>query len=320
MVVFGITRGFKDGTLLHMRTPGRCTNTEGCWISASHRNVWLSVGEDFVCPNCNSMLSPPLPQTRSLRMVKRAAAYGAAASIGLAVIGAGAVELSRVSWPGQSVAAQVVRAPGVLLASTLHKDSAVQAKLARVQEHEKQLTAAGEGAAALDVVNARPNSAVSMVLASTYNPNKNTPHAKVASNPAHGALPPAGPPASGPLVWLTTAGDHAAAGAATAASPNGAFDEKVADAAQSLASTGPATQLSQTVLAPGASMERPVVLPISFGAPVGPETDAEPVNMSWHHHGVVAVRASHFLPAAPVAAQASPDAIAQICRIPSLMH
>ena len=101
-----------------MRTPGRCTNTEGCWISASHRSVWLSVGEDFVCPNCGGNLSAPLPQTRSFRAVKRAAAFGAIASVSLTVAALGMVKLSTVSWPGQSVAARVVQAPAALLKAT----------------------------------------------------------------------------------------------------------------------------------------------------------------------------------------------------------
>ena len=82
------------------------------------------------------------------------------------------------------------------------------------------------------------------------------------------------------------------------------------------------TLVSRAVLVPDASSERPLVVPISVGRPLGPETDAEPVTRTWHHHSMGAARRSGFLPA-PAAAttpQAGPDALAQICRIPSLMH
>ncbi len=42
-----------------MHTPGRCTNTETCWVGNAGRTVRVVLGADFVCPACRQPLRPP---------------------------------------------------------------------------------------------------------------------------------------------------------------------------------------------------------------------------------------------------------------------
>ena len=279
-----------------MRTPGRCTNTEGCWISASHRNVWIAVGEDFACPNCGGALSPPLPQSRSFVAAKRIAVMGVAASVGLAVLGLGAVKLSTVSWPGRSVLATAANAPGAGPLAAPDTKSAFS-RLAEAPSSGKPLTTFAETRVAGEVARARPNSFTSMILASNGGQ-------RVAARP------------KGPEVIFPTQD----AEQAKAKADQETAQRKAAEVAATQMLAAQVTLVSQASLSPGEQMERPVFLPISFGEPPGPETDREPVTLMWRHHALVNLRRSVFLPAPAAAAPASADAIAQICRIPSLLH
>jgi hypothetical protein len=42
-----------------MRTPGRCTNHEACWLADGNRDIWVSVADDFTCPVCRTPLEAP---------------------------------------------------------------------------------------------------------------------------------------------------------------------------------------------------------------------------------------------------------------------
>jgi hypothetical protein len=48
------------------------------------------------------------------------------------------------------------------------------------------------------------------------------------------------------------------------------------------------TTLSEASLVVLPSAQPPVVLPVTFGRPVAPENDAEPVRLHWRYHGLVA--------------------------------
>jgi Gram-negative bacterial TonB protein C-terminal len=69
-----------------MRTPGRCTNHESCWLANGGRDIWVPVGDDFVCPVCAEPLTAPSLQSISMRSMVGAAA----ASLALVALAGGA--------------------------------------------------------------------------------------------------------------------------------------------------------------------------------------------------------------------------------------
>ena len=69
-----------------MRTPGRCTNHESCWLANGGRDIWVPVGDDFVCPVCAEPLTAPPLQAISSRSM----AVAAAASLALVALAGGA--------------------------------------------------------------------------------------------------------------------------------------------------------------------------------------------------------------------------------------
>lgn len=50
-----------------MRTPGRCTNFEVCWLADGKRDIWVTVGDDFVCPVCARPLQAPSVHAITMR-------------------------------------------------------------------------------------------------------------------------------------------------------------------------------------------------------------------------------------------------------------
>jgi hypothetical protein len=69
-----------------MRTPGRCTNHESCWLANGGRDIWVPVGDDFVCPVCAEPLTAPSLHSISMRSM----AGAAAASVALVALAGGA--------------------------------------------------------------------------------------------------------------------------------------------------------------------------------------------------------------------------------------
>src|SRR5271165_3067911 len=69
-----------------MRTPGRCTNHDDCWLANGGRDIWVPVGDDFVCPVCAAPLTAPSLQAISTRSL----AVAAAASLALVALAGGA--------------------------------------------------------------------------------------------------------------------------------------------------------------------------------------------------------------------------------------
>jgi len=322
-----------------MRTPGRCTNSEGCWISASHRNVWLPLGEEFVCPNCGGNLAAPLLPTRSFRTARRVAAISGVAALGLTVIGLGAVKLSTVSWPGQPVAAKMMEVFGV--------KPATPPRLADEDAHPmKRLTPAGERLARRNVAVSGPNPPLALNGAPSYNTRANTtkPYdtsARAAQAKLGGANPHANPTregradghtreasdaarvASRQVFIYKSPDDHRAASGKTNGPDDGIDAGERPDRTTMSKTYGSIVMVAEAALSPTASTQPPVILPITFGQPLAPETDFEPVTRSWRHRGVSRTRHWGPLPAAAAAAESKPanvDANAAICPIPSLMH
>jgi hypothetical protein len=258
-----------------MRTPGRCSNIEGCWISASHRDVWLNVGEDFTCPNCGGALSAPPGRALSMRGIKRAAVTGVAASMAVAAVAVIAVKVSAMAWSGQPAVVAMMHVRSALFASTVHHQAA-----------PAQIAAVAPAPAI-----ARPSIAPAPRMAES-----------VPSRP------------SGPAPVLLYAAAPPPAAAPRQAAPDAAPVQTASAPADRDVPPAMVTLLSEAEFVLKPSEQRAIVLPISFGQPPAPETDAAPADHRWHHHGLSTMRRSYFLPAP------GGDTVSAICRSPSMLH
>lgn len=249
-----------------MRTPGRCTNMEGCWISASHRDVWISIGEAFTCPNCQSVLTPPPARAVSFRGLRRAAATGVAISMGLAAVGVGAVKLSSSAWTGQHSAVAMLQAPSRAIHNAIF-GTGTETRLAAVIPG----TTGGKGmpAAARSMGAARTESVAAVALA-----------------PARNAV--AVSRVNAPVLLFAAVPDRQPSHEASARTAHAAAEAPVPAAFVTL--------ISQAAFVVPPSRQRPVILPISFGRPVAPEDAAPPVSLRWRHHGFGRAQPSGFLP------------------------
>jgi hypothetical protein len=269
-----------------MRTPGRCSNIEGCWISASHRDVWLNVGEDFTCPNCGGMLSAPPGRAVQARGMKKAAATATAAAMGIAAVAVATVKLSTLSLTVHPALTAMLNAPSAMISAAFRRPPELLASL--------------QPRPAPDA----PPSPVPFM------------RPVAASRPADAGSRPADAPAPVPL--------YVAHNQAPAFVPNKAATQvaAIATVATAVAPAKPPVHVAEApppapfitfvseaafVLPPQAK-QRPIVLPISFGQPPGPETDAAPVDHRWRYHGLGHTRHTGFLPAPALAN----DAISEI--------
>jgi hypothetical protein len=239
-----------------MRTPGRCSNIEGCWISASQRDVWLAVGEDFTCPNCGGALSAPPGRSMSMQAMKRAAVMGVTATMAVAAVAVVTVKISTLPWSGQTTVLAMTHAPG-----------SPPAFPSQVQPAQR--------------LAANP----ALVLTGSQG------HATPLSQQRFASSAPAAPAAPAALQRPKTGAAPAPVLLYTAAS-----DPAQAAAVEADVPAALVTLISQASFVLPPTAQRPVILPISFGRPVGPETDAAPVALHWRHHGLVR-RQSYFLPA-----------------------
>jgi hypothetical protein len=88
-----------------MHTPGRCANTESCWIGNSGRTVRVLLGADFVCPACKGRLHAP--SVASMARLRR----GNLAAFALgAMIVAGAAFVVTERLPGAPALTKIVAA------------------------------------------------------------------------------------------------------------------------------------------------------------------------------------------------------------------
>jgi hypothetical protein len=88
-----------------MHTPGRCANTESCWIGNSGRTVRVLLGADFVCPACKGRLHAP--SVASMARLRR----GNLAAFALgAMIVAGAAFVITERLPGAPALTKIVAA------------------------------------------------------------------------------------------------------------------------------------------------------------------------------------------------------------------
>jgi hypothetical protein len=253
-----------------MRTPGRCTNVEGCWLGASRRDVWAAVGDDFVCPNCRNPLVPPGRKALSRRGLRRAALMGV---LLLAVVSAGAVAAVKLSplavATARPVLAALLNAPRRLISGQVFG-----------MPHAMRGALAG-----------RPPAAAAATRLATTQPAqggaaKPSPRQRYVALAAGVAAAPSPPPAhrpvGTPVVLYNALVDDPARLSQLKPTPR-----PVASVAEGQP-VAVSTLLSETTLVVPPSAAAPVVLPITFGRPIAPENDLAPLRLHWRYHGLVA--------------------------------
>ena len=282
-----------------MRTPGRCTNFEGCWIGATQRDVWLSIGEDFACPNCGGALTAPSRRSISTHGLKKAVTTGVAISMGIAAVAVVGVKISAIRWVAQpSIVAQ------------RHLGAATLAS--RAIEPRGVTTGAGTPAIAAGGAPLQTASAARAVSIPADRDDSEDRPAPTFVNPAPAqslaSLTHGKPESSSTGSVLVFSGDT------DKASPGRrATADMDADAGPQL--TASVKLVAQAAFVMPAAPLRHLVLPISFGKPVSPEDDQPPVSIRWRAHGLARVRDSYFL-AAPTDA----DPLEKISRTPSFLR
>jgi hypothetical protein len=261
-----------------MRTPGRCTNTEGCWIGASRRDVWSKVGEEFVCPNCGGALVPPGRKSLSLRGIRQAALLSA---LLLAVVAAGGFAAVRLSPLAVSAARPILaalwKAPRQLMAAHIFGVPAHSATATRVTPVVAAARVANSEPPAPSMASSPPRQAPMQLAAGTV------------TFPGDQRVKPRVP---GPVVLYSAPFDHPAKPSQVKPVPH-AVPPAAEDQPQEPGLPPPepmsvVTLLSEARLVATPSSQAPVVLPVTFGRPVAPENDAEPVRLHWRYHGLVA--------------------------------
>jgi hypothetical protein len=203
--------------------------------------------------------------------------------MGIAAVAVATVKLSAISWSGQHAVVAMAHAPSSLPGSTLHR-----------QTGQTQI------AAAMPATNAMPVA-----------PPRQTPIAptRLARNAPAKAPQAVQTRAPAPVLVYAAPNEPAPVGRKAAQPAEASRDQAEQEMPAPLI-----TLISQAAFVLPPSSQRPLVLPISFGQPPGPETDAAPVSKRWRHHGVINLRHTGFLPAP------GPDSISAICRTPSMLH
>ncbi len=267
-----------------MRTPGRCTNLEGCWIGSTQRDVWLSIGEDFTCPNCGSALTAPPRRSISAKSLKKVATTGVALTMSLAAMALGVVKLSTIKWD----------APRQMVSSRA---------MSGVQSGGHQIYA---GSVALPVPHTRTE--VTAQAGAPAQPGASvTPSVQAHASATPKLATPLRPAPPSVLVFNAEPSRAAHAPDSVPAAPDSGSEAGMAVPAASMV-----TMISEAALVVPPSENRPLVLPISFGKPEAPEDDMAPAAPRWRFHGFVRTRHSYFLPG-PGAVSPS-DSVAEICR------
>jgi hypothetical protein len=247
---------------MSMRTPGRCTNLEACWLANGGRDVWVAVGDEFVCPVCGAPLKAPTLHAISMRSLAAATA-ASLVLVGLAGgAGFGLVRGLRALPHGVQTA---------MLAQRSHKMPAHWPVAA-------PMLATG----------------VAKVPAPTIAATA-APQTMVATR-AQASVVPAPAPAVHMAAFASVA-PRTKAGLSPAMA-RAVAQESVAQSVMAPVRAAPlgaspmaAAVVAQAMMRP----QRPLVLPISFGRPVAPEDDQAERSTRWHHHAPP-VRHTGFLP------------------------
>jgi hypothetical protein len=245
-----------------MRTPGRCTNHQSCWLANGGRDIWVPVGEDFVCPVCAEPLRAPYMRAISMRSL----AVAASVSLGLVAMAGGAgFGLVRAvhALPDLQQIAMKYRTPA---------PAVTRLAQAAVRPAVTGRTAAPLVAAPVRMAAAVPAQAPVAVAAAKAPVDQVTPApvaAHVAAAPVRMAASQDTAPASRPVVQAPVRQPHPEVVAVIPPKSDPSWHEWPA--------------------------RRHVTLPISFGKPVAPEDDATVDARRWRHRAIG--RRSYFQPA-----------------------
>jgi hypothetical protein len=172
-----------------MRTPGRCTNFETCWLANGRRDIRVMIGDPFVCPACGEPLQAPSIESISASGIAGAVAVSLALIAAAGGAGFGAVRLAQTS--NLTTVAKLMYAPGPRsplprLATATNPLSAPAQRTATAVAQADQLERLGEAAI-------RTAPAPAEVLASIP-PATFAPEATPAPEMAVQSLPPPLPP------------------------------------------------------------------------------------------------------------------------------
>jgi hypothetical protein len=263
--------------------------------------VWSAVGEEFVCPNCGNPLVPPGSKSLSWRGIRRAAVLGVLLLTVVAASGFAAVRLSPLAVSAaRPVLAALWTAPHKLMTAHIFGVPASPAALPHGTPDTAVLRVTGGQPPARGIATPAPRPAA-MLLASG-----------VATLPDdHRVAAPivlySAPVQQQPKPSPGKTAPHALAPAA-----QGQVHQAITrpDEPASAVPAAVVTVLAEANLVAPPSEQAPVILPVTFGRPMAPENDAEPVRMHWRYHGLVAAAA----PRRSVFRTAPTDPIEAMCR------
>lgn len=268
-----------------MRTPGRCTNFETCWLANGRRDIRVMVGDPFVCPACGEPLHAPSIESISASGIAGAVAVSLALVAAAGGAGFSAVRLAQTT-DLTTVAALIMRAP-VQPAQRL----AMQAKTLPGPEHhgdEPAFSSSGVSTAppaaphAPVVVGSAASSAPASASSPTMQP--------LGATPIHVAPAPVAELAS--IAPATFVPDATAPRVAVA-------EDQFLQPPQMQPPhlPGPVTPTGKVIVV-SAEPHRQLTLPISFGRPKAPEDDTPARSAHWRHHAIGLERRTGFLPPA----------------------
>jgi hypothetical protein len=264
-----------------MRTPGRCTNFETCWLANGRRDIRVMVGDPFVCPACGEPLQAPSIESISASGIAGAVAVSLALIAAAGGAGFGTVRLAQTA---SLTGVAVLTGDG---GAHFHKAPATIAASQPVKTDVAQLRAL---AAAPALKTAAPGSPAS-VAAAAQAPVAASPSAQpVAAAVAEADIQPLGATAiraAAPVPAFATLAaiepvDIAAgpaSGMAVAANP------MVPPPIEPPHAPGRAAPAGKVIVI-SAEPHRQLTLPISFGRPKAPEDDAPARSARWHHHAI----------------------------------
>jgi hypothetical protein len=246
-----------------MRSPGRCTNHEGCWLGNGQRDIQIAITDPFVCPICGGDLVAPPLEAITQHGFQNAIAASLALMLTAGASGFGVVRLLHVNHPhGYSAAAR---------ASTLAQagksgpaTASAPVSLAPVSGAPVSLAPVSGAPVSVAPVSVAPVSV--MALAATTVPRGVV---LAAAAPLDAVLPPVSVQQQpGEIVELATR----------------------------ILKTPPAS----IVIATNVSKEplRALIVPVSLAQPIAPEEDAPRARGDWHRRYAAPIaRRTEFLPA-----------------------
>ncbi len=108
-----------------MRTPGRCTNFDTCWLANGQRDIRVMVGDPFVCPACGEPLHAPSIESISASGIVGALAISLAMVATAGGAGYGLVRVAQTAGTSSVASYQAPRTPAVASVNPAAANAAV---------------------------------------------------------------------------------------------------------------------------------------------------------------------------------------------------